>query len=137
MTARGLKQADLAEILGVPIDRVKSITAGRVKKFSSAESKALVEKLHVRGDWLATGEGPMFQADAEQAMSRHLNVIKETSTRAAALDLPIERQVFVRDVLYGVAMNNAGFLNVTIDGFLAMHGPSPSTTPSLEKGKRS
>lgn len=128
MAAKGLKQADLVEILGVPIDRVKSLTSGRVQKLSPEETRALVEKLHVSGDWLATGQGVMFQ---EPRVTQRLQTIKETTERAATLELPMERRVLVRDVLYGVAMDDVDFLNITIDGFLAMYGsqvPVPKRT---------
>ena len=43
------------DILGVSLDRVKSLTSGRVAKLKPDEIKALVEDLHVSADWLATG----------------------------------------------------------------------------------
>lgn len=58
----GLTQAALAEVLGVNLDRVKSITSGRAKKLTREESEALVKKLRIRAEWLVTGDGPMFQA---------------------------------------------------------------------------
>ncbi|MCL4771765.1 MAG: helix-turn-helix transcriptional regulator, partial [Burkholderiaceae bacterium] len=50
-----LRQADLAELLGVSLSRVKAMTSGRVKNITREEPEALVKKLHIRGDWLATG----------------------------------------------------------------------------------
>lgn len=61
MAACSLKQTELAEVLGVPLHRVKSLTSGKVQKLDRDEIKALVEKLHLNGHWLATGEGEMFQ----------------------------------------------------------------------------
>lgn len=56
-----LDQKGLADVLGVPLQRVKNLTAGNVKKLTREETESLVRKLSVRGDWLATGEGEMFQ----------------------------------------------------------------------------
>jgi len=64
----GLTQTALAEVLGVNLDRVKNITSGRAKKLTREESEALVKKLHIRAEWLVTGEGAMFQTvDAPQS----------------------------------------------------------------------
>ena len=62
MSSCNLRQADLAQVLGSSVDRVKGLTSGRIAKLSPDETRALVEKLHVRGDYLATGVGPTFQA---------------------------------------------------------------------------
>lgn len=62
----GLQQRALADVLGVGIDRVKSLTSGRVQKLTREESEALIKKLNIRGDWLATGEGSMIQSVDER-----------------------------------------------------------------------
>lgn len=62
MTERGIGQRELAAALGVSIDRVKSLTAGRAKKLSQEEIRAFVERLNVRAEYLATGERPIFRA---------------------------------------------------------------------------
>lgn len=58
-----LTQVQLAKALNVNVDRVKSLTSGKAAKLSPAETKSLVENLHVNSAWLATGEGEMFQAN--------------------------------------------------------------------------
>lgn len=80
----------------------------------------MVHKLHIRGDWLATGEGPVQQTKQEMALEQSQQLMLETTQRATSLDLAPERQMFVRDILWGVAMDNAKLLNATIDGFFAM-----------------
>lgn len=78
MQAHALKQTDLAEVLEVPLDRVKSLTSGKVKNLKREESELLIGKLGIRAQWLVTGDGPMHE-DSEtqdefvartQAMSR-------------------------------------------------------------------
>lgn len=67
----GFQQRALADVLGVGIDRVKSLTSGRVQKLTREESEALIKKLNIRGDWLATGEGQMIQsADDRPRLTR-------------------------------------------------------------------
>jgi transcriptional regulator with XRE-family HTH domain len=86
MEAKGFSQRELAETLGVPLDRVKNITSGRVKKLAPAESRALVEKLHVRGQYLATGEPPIFKSPAELELERRLAAISEATAVAGKVE---------------------------------------------------
>ena len=81
--AKGLSQKDLAQLLGVSLDRVKSLTSGKVKKLAPEEAKVLVDKLHVRAQHLATGEGPLFMSPQELELERRLGAIK-TATRVAS-----------------------------------------------------
>lgn len=81
--AKGLTQKDLALLLGVSLDRVKSLTSGKVKKLAPEEAKVLVDKLHVRAQHLATGEGPLFMSPQELELERRLGAIK-TATRSAS-----------------------------------------------------
>lgn len=57
-----ITQARLSEALGVSVDRIKSLSSGRVAMFSPGEIRALVQNLHVNPVWIATGEGEMFQS---------------------------------------------------------------------------
>lgn len=82
MEAKGLSQKDLAEVLGVTLDRVKSLTSGRVKKLAPDEAKALVEELKVRGEYIATGSPPIFKSPAELELDRRLSAIS-TATDVA------------------------------------------------------
>ena len=66
MQKSGLKQTDLAEVLGASLSRVKAITSGRVKNLTREESEALIGKLGVRAEWLVTGEGAMLEDDESQ-----------------------------------------------------------------------
>ena len=136
MAARGLKQAELAEVLGVPLDRVKSLTSGRVTKLTPDEARALVQKLHVRGDYLATGEGAIFQSPQEVQLDVTMQLLKEASTTVQTLGLSERYQMFVRDILFGVALKKAELLIATIEGFLAEHrGPPPQSDGAKTKRK--
>ena len=67
-SALSLTQVQLAKALNVNVDRVKSLTSGKAAKLSPAETKSLVENLHVNSTWLATGEGEMFQSSETKAV---------------------------------------------------------------------
>ena len=118
MEEGGLKQLDLAEALGVSIDRVKSLTSGRVKKLSAQEMRDLVEKLHVRPVFLTTGEPPVFHRPEDVALNERMQLLSDASQKATALDLPMRYQVLVRDVLVGAALGHSPMLKATIDGFV-------------------
>lgn len=60
LKSSGLKQQELADLMGVNIQRVKRLAGGTVQKMTREESEALVRKLNIRADWLLTGKGPMF-----------------------------------------------------------------------------
>ena len=118
MEAKGLRQTELAEALGVSIDRVKNITSGRVKKLSGAEMQALVSKLQVQPGFLVSGEGPMFQDDQSAALAERLRHLGEATKLIDPLDLPVRYKVFVRDVVSGALSGQSEQLHKTIDGFV-------------------
>jgi len=60
-------QQSLADILGVSLDRVKSIESGRVKKLHPEEVDVLVKKFHLSPHWLLTGEGEMYEKSSSSA----------------------------------------------------------------------
>lgn len=72
MSELKLKQKDLAQVLGVTLNRVKSMTSGRVKNLTHEENEALSRKLCIRSDWLIAGEGSMFQGSEELKDERSL-----------------------------------------------------------------
>lgn len=118
METRELRQADLAEVLGVSIDRVKSLTSGRVKKLSAAEMQALVSRLQVHPAFLVTGDGPMFQDDQSAALAERLRHLGEATKLIDPLDLPVRYKMFVRDVVSGALSGQSEQLHKTIDGFV-------------------
>lgn len=96
----GLQQKALAEVLGVTLDRVKSLTSGKVHKLTREESEVLIKKLNIRGDWLATGEGPMFQSAGEREFQRRLDELKSATDAASAL--PEDKQRLMQELLFYV-----------------------------------
>lgn len=85
IVTKGLKQQALADLLGVNLDRVKSILSGKVKKLDPQEVLALEEKLHLRPDYLLRGEGPMFKSEPEQKV---MDKLRRASNAVANLPVP-------------------------------------------------
>ena len=85
MRARGLSQKQLAEVLGASLERVKSLTTGRVAKLAPAEIRALVERLQVNPVWLTTGVGEMFTAPADGTAGAPMSIEDFFMNRLQAL----------------------------------------------------
>lgn len=115
--ALNLTQPKLAEALGVNVDRVKSLTSGKVAKLSPAETKSMVENLHVNPGWLVTGEGEMFQSPTEKTFSSDLAVLRKTTDAIAELAISDNRKRQVRDILFAVA---AGKIDLIEQAFSAV-----------------
>ena len=74
-----LQQAGLAEVMEVSLDRVKSLTSGKVRNLKREESEALIGKLGIRAEWLVTGEGSMrggesLRSEGQRTTSTNLDV---------------------------------------------------------------
>ncbi|WP_076592005.1 helix-turn-helix domain-containing protein [Herminiimonas arsenitoxidans] len=70
MRALDIRQSDLAEKLGVEVQRLKDIQRGKIKKMPADVSKALVDIFHVSPEWLVTKAGPVFKTDIAFAKIR-------------------------------------------------------------------
>lgn len=113
--ALGLTQAQFAEALGVNLDRIKSLTSGKVAKLSQAEAKAMVENLHVNPAWLATGEGEMFQTQPERAFAGELATLRQATDAVTSLPISDEKKVLVRDILFAVASGKSDLIDAAVD----------------------
>lgn len=110
-----LRQADLAELLGVSLSRVKAMTSGRVKNITREETEALVKKLHIRGDWLATGEGPMLQSEGERELDRRMDLLKLASGKAQIAGLEPNDMRRLMEILFYAEMGNAAELHKALN----------------------
>lgn len=89
MATCSLKQQELADVLEVPLQRVKRLSGGLAKKFTQDEQAALIEKLDIRADWLITGEGPMFQdGESQDEFARRMQAIHHMRAVVDAMPLP-------------------------------------------------
>jgi len=115
MKALGLKQKDLAEVLGVSLDRVKNLTSGRAQKLSREEGEALIRKLNVRAEWLATGEGPMFRSDSEQELEGRLDAVAGATEKAQMDGLSADEQARVQMLLTGLEIGNVDLVRQALN----------------------
>lgn len=111
----GLKQSDLVELLGVSLSRVKAMTSGRVKNLTREESEALITKLHIRGDWLATGEGPMLQSDGEREMGRRMDLLKLATGKAQIDGLEPHHSRLLMEILFYADLGDADALRKALN----------------------
>lgn len=111
-----LSQREMAELLGVSFDRIKNIRSGKVRALTQSEAETLVKKLHIRGDWLATGEGPMFQSDQEKAFHGNLDKLSEITNKVISLDLSKREMRTLHDILSALETENVEWLKQYLTG---------------------
>lgn len=96
--------------MGVNLQRVKNLSGGYAGKLKREESEALVKKLHIRAEWLVTGDGPMFQTKSEQEFQRRLDVVANASRQAAALYLRPEQSDLLQRITMAAETGDSGTL---------------------------
>jgi DNA-binding Xre family transcriptional regulator len=110
-----LRQVDLAEVLEVSIDRVKSLSSGKVKAFTRDEGEKLIRKLNIRAEWLATNEGPIFRSGAEVDRDKRLADVAASTQQAGLSGLTREEQALVAMLLTGLEQGNAVMVRNALD----------------------
>ncbi len=136
MEAGSFKQSEMAEGLGVSIDRVKSLSSGRVKKLSQDELRLLVEKFHVRPEFLATGEGAVFRSPEEDEVERRLQAIKASTMAVEAVESLAKRErILIRDILYGMAIKDSDMLEKAIESYVAERAATYQTSDKKARPK--
>lgn len=115
----GLQQAGLAEVMGVSLDRVKSLASGKAKNLKREEGEALIKKLHIRGDWLATGEGQMRQSDGERELSRRMDLLKLASGKAQIEGLDAHDSRRLMEILFYAEMGSSDDLHRVLNPLAA------------------
>lgn len=115
-----LTQKGLATELGVPLQRVKRLVGGEAQKLTREETEALVRKLHVRADWLATGEGPMRQPPLKEQTEQLLALTNAASTMAGRLPVSEAHKTLVQEVLFFAQSGNLEQLTATVERFAAL-----------------
>lgn len=115
MAALGLNQQALARELGVSLDRVKSLTSGRVAKLAPSELAVLTERLHVNPYFLTTGVGSVLVPQEARGFEDKLAALKAAAAKVAVLNLPDAYRALVRDVLFAVEIQDAEAVTKAID----------------------
>ena len=89
MSTCNLKQQELADVLGVPLQRVKRLSGGEAKKFTQQEQALLIDELDISPEWLITGEGPMFRdSESQEEFARRMQAIDHMRAVVEAMPLP-------------------------------------------------
>lgn len=125
-----LTQVGLAEVLGVPLNRVKNLVNGRVQKLSQKEAKALVERLHVNPGWLMTGIGYIFKSDGDAVLDDRLWALKAATDAVMKLDLPESTREQARDLLFAV---QTGQPDMVKDIFMRLGGGGRGPDQALDR----
>ena len=120
MTECGLTQKALADVLDVPLQRVKRLVGGEAKKLTREETEALMRKLHVRTDWLASGEGPMLQPALNKQTESLLALVRSASEVAGHLPVSQAHKTLVQEVLVFAQQGNLDQLTVALERFTAL-----------------
>ena len=94
-TKHSFSQQDLADVMGISLDRIKSLSTGRVKKFKPEETQALVARLGIDANWLLTGTGKMFANTDSNELS-----VDEEMLLSAYRELTVsERKMVLKEIL--------------------------------------
>lgn len=132
MKSLGLSQADLAEVLEVSIDRVKSLTSGRVKKLTREESEFLVDKLEIRAEWLITGDGPMLQdSEPQDELVERMRAINQARVMIDALPLDDSGKIHLKAIMTGDAKTDGDAIAAEMAKSLYQRYPPAGATTVL------
>lgn len=110
MSDCGLKQSELADVLGARLDRVKSLTSGRVQKLSPDETRRLVQTLNLSAHWLATGEEPMFNPQGGEQLGELLTQVRLAALRVQAIGLSADEGAALISVVTGLQTGKAAIV---------------------------
>lgn len=130
----GLKQKDLADVLGVPLQRVKNLCAGNVQKLAADETRRLVQTLNLNAHWLATGTGAMFNPQGGEQLGSVLTQLKLSSARVVELGLEGDDAQAARDIATGVAAGNLAMVVAALE--VLRHKPAPDEQQLLDTYRR-
>jgi hypothetical protein len=122
MEALEMNQAAFAQAIGASLDRVKSMTSGRVSKLHPSEQRMLVEEFGVRGDFLATGSGPVLARDVPAPPEPQSRSVQRD---VDALDIPASYRRPTRDLVAAVSLGDSAMaLEAIADIVAAAHARS-------------
>lgn len=88
---------EMADVMGISLDRAKNLSTGRAKKFKPEETQILVSQLGISPNWLMTGEGEMF--DTKLPSHCELTVDEEMLLSAYREMTMAERKALLQIVL--------------------------------------
>ena len=111
-------------VLDVPLDRVKGLTSGRLKKLTPEETRRLVQTLNLSAHWLATGEGPMFNPTGGQKLGEMLTQLRLTAAHLASLGIDGDTASAVMSIIHGVSFDDAESIKAgVVQAVWSSHSP--------------
>lgn len=110
----GLNQTGLASVMGVKLQRVRDLASGRAQKLTREEGEALITKLNVSANWLATGQPPMFRSETEQRAAAVMDQLGSAASAAHALGLTADQARLVMELMFFAQTGDASAARRTL-----------------------
>lgn len=126
-----MDQRAFSEALGVSLDRVKSLSSGRAKKFNPQELETLIG-MGISAHWLGTGVGPMLQSEREKVLNERLGAVKSTTELASRIDLPADKRVLIRDILFAAEIGDLEMIKESLASFESLRPDQKELLDDLE-----
>jgi transcriptional regulator with XRE-family HTH domain len=126
-----LEQTDLSEKLGVSLSRVKRLSSGRAEKFSPEEYERLIG-MGISAHWLGTGVGPMLQNEREKEFNRRLDAVKTTTQLMAGIDIPEDKRVLIRDILYAAEIGDLEMIKESLASYESVRPDQKALLDNLD-----
>lgn len=125
----GLKQAELAEVMEVKLQRVRDLASGRAEKLTREESELLVEKLEIRAEWLITGDGEMLQdSEPQDELVDRMRAINQAHVMIDALPLGELEKSRLKAIMTGDAKIDGEAIAAEMAKSLSQRYPNGETT---------
>lgn len=117
-----LKQRELADLMGVPLHRVKSLATGKVQNFDQNEIKLLVEALKLDSFWLSTGIGDMFIPEKLLDYSD----IQRAHSQVTGFGLPKETEEKLGSLIYFLKKRELPVVDLILKDLADIYGEDSS-----------
>jgi len=86
----------------------------------------------VSAHWLGTGVGPMLQSEREKVLNQRLDAVKTTTQLVAGLDLPEDKLLLIRDILYAAQIGDMEMIKESLDSYEALRPDQKALLDNLE-----
>jgi phage repressor protein C with HTH and peptisase S24 domain len=115
-TTHGVKtQKEFAHKVGVPIERLKNMLTGRVKKLTTEEIRAIQLVYGVRDVWWDNEKAPMLLTKEEQSIQPALDDLYSITQEVRDLHVQEEYARFTQELLQSVRRKDGTSLTQQID----------------------
>lgn len=125
LEASGLKQEQFALSVGMSVDRIKNLVAGKVQNLREAEARNIRTSHGFNELWLMHGRGPMEMSAADKKMEPALDDLRESTDLVSALDIKPEYRRVLQEILFLVKRNDSARLEQSLDALAAKGKANP------------